>query len=577
MMNPNSDDERGKRISTHDDADGQTMVGDNTTGGFPSPSSSSDNVHDLEKGKNRNGVPQDDDNIIPEEELIGVDDEQNGRDLEKAMSGQSTGSKKTKHKLAAVVHPVMDLDNGVVGWESQDDPEHPLNFTHGRKWLLTSLLALITFMTPFASSILAPGISFIAKDFDVDSVTMSAMPVSIFLLGYAVGPLVLSPLSEIYGRNIVIVSANAFFCAWLIGCALAPSLDTLIFFRFMSGLGGSACQTIGGGIIADLFPIAERGKAMTLWMLGPMFGPSVAPVIGGFVSETIGWRWVNWITFIPATMVVCAMFIFNRETNHRVLIQRKTARLRKELNRPELRSCYVDPEAPVLSTKQVLVNGLIRPMRMLFGSAIVFGVSLYIAFAYGCLYLLFNTIPIVFRGSYHWSIGISGIVYVTLLFGYMIGLAVFNRLSDKTVVSMTKANGGVYEPEMRLPACIYFACLIPITFFWYGWSADKQVHWIVPVLGLVPFSTGLVGIWLPIQAYLVDAYAQYAASVLAAFSVMRSVVAAFLPLAGPQMYDSLGVGWGNTLLGFIAVALIPIPALIYKFGGRIRKAEKLAL
>lgn len=485
--------------------------------------------------------------------------------------------KKTKEKLPPPVQPVMDLDNGVVGWESQHDPDHPLNFAPARKWFIVGLLAVITFMTPFASSILAPAITFIAEDYGVDSITKSAMPVSIFLLGYAVGPLFLSPLSEIYGRRIVMTLANAWFCVWLIGCALAPTLDSLIFFRFMCGLGGSASQTIGGAIIADLFQVSERGRAMTLWMLGPMFGPSCAPVIGGFVAETIGWRWVNWITFIPATLVLVAMFFLHRETNHQVLIKRKTERLRKELKRPELRSCYNDPNGPILSRRQILLNGLVRPIKLLFCAPVLFCVSLYIAFAYGCLYLLFNTIPMVFQGSYGWSIGITGIIYLSLLIGYASGLGAFSMLSDKTVVRMTKANNGVYEPEMRLPDCIYFAHLLPITFFWYGWSADKAVHWIVPVLGLIPFGIGIVGIWLPIQAYIVDAYPMYAASALASFSVMRSTVAAFLPLAGPQMYESLGVGWGNSLLGFVAIALIPIPTVVYKFGKRLRQAEKLKL
>ncbi|KAH7136439.1 putative MFS multidrug transporter [Dactylonectria macrodidyma] len=579
-MNLHSDDEKTVGGPAGEDTDNATVMGDKET----NPESISvdpaqgDDYGD-EKGGRRDSreefdVEAQEDNI--EVERIETRGTTTSRKTHRSILSRLSKSKsKPKETLPPPVHPVMDLDNGVVGWESQHDPEHPLNFAPARKWFITSLLSGITFMTPFASSILAPAITFVADDFNESSLTVASMPVSIFLLGYAVGPLFLSPLSEIYGRNIVIVSANAFFCAWLIGCALAPSLGSLVFFRFMCGLGGSACQTIGGGIIADMFPVSERGRAMTVWMLGPMFGPSCAPVIGGFVSETIGWRWTSWITFIPAAVVVCAMVFLNRETNHHVLIRRKTERLRRELRRPELRSCYVDPDAPVLARRRIILNGLTRPLRLLFGSPIVFAVSLYIAFAYGCLYLLFNTIPLVFQGSYGWSIGITGLVYLSLLIGYMVGLAIFSSLSDKTVVRMTKANGGVYEPEMRLPDCIYFAFLLPVTFFWYGWAADRAVHWIVPVLGLIPFGLGIIGIWLPIQAYLIDAYAQYAASALAAFSVMRSVVAAFLPLAGPQMYDTLGVGWGNSLLGFIAIALIPIPAFIYKYGARVRKREKI--
>lgn len=471
----------------------------------------------------------------------------------------------------------MDLDSGVVGWESQDDPNMPLNFTRARKWLIVSLLSCITFMTPFASSILAPAISALRDDYGVSSLTKASVPVSIFLLGYAVGPLFLSPLSEIYGRNIIMLTASGYFCAWLIGCALAPSIDTLIFFRFMSGVGGSACQTIGGAIIADVFPVSERGRAMTIWMIGLMLGPTIGPVIGGFVTQTIGWRWASWVNFIPATIVVCIMVFLNRETNHQVLIRRKTQKLRKELGRPELRSCYVDPDVAPLPKRLILLNGLVRPIKMLFTSAIIFSVSLYIAFAYGCLYLLFNTIPLVFQGVYGWSTGITGLVYLALLIGYIVSLTAFSLLSDKTVVRMTAANGGVYEPEMRLPDCIWFAIIFPISFFWYGWMAEKGVFWVVPVLGIIPFGIGIVGIWLPVQAYIIDAYPQYAASGLAAFSVLRCTVAAFLPLAGPQMYDSLGYGWGTSLLGFIAVALIPIPTLIYKYGKVMREKFPLTL
>ncbi|CRK26061.1 hypothetical protein BN1723_003375 [Verticillium longisporum] len=170
----------------------------------------------------------------------------------------------------------------------------------------------------------------------------------------------------------------------------------------------------------------------------------------------------------------------------------------------------------------------------------------------------------------------TGLVYIPMGIGYGVSLALFNYISDRTVIRLTAANHGVYEPEMRLPDCVYFACLLPLTFFWYGWSAYAQVHWISPILSLLPFGLGLVGVWQPIQAYIIDAFPEYAASALAAFTVFRSVVAAFLPLAGPKMYDALGLGWGNSLLGFVAIALIPVPALICKYGARFR-AQKLNL
>ncbi|KAM3497315.1 hypothetical protein MY10362_009331 [Beauveria mimosiformis] len=501
-----------------------------------------------------------------------------GHDVEKVNTNVSRRSvfsrlsrKQTKDKLPPPVLPLMDLDNGVVGWESQDDPAMPQNFTQFRKWLMIWLLSAITFMTPWSSSILAPALGQIQAEFNVSSATFAAMPVSIFLLGYAVGPLVLSPLSEMYGRNLIMISSNLVFCLWLIGCALAPSIDTLIFFRFMCGVGGSACQTVGGAIIADLFPVSERGKATTVWMMGPILGPSLAPVVGGFVAERIGWRWANWISFIPGVLVVAAMVVGNRETNARVLMRLKTEKLRAELARPELRSCYVDPTQPVLTKRQIIGLGLTRPIKMLFRSAILFSISIYIAFNYGCLYLLFNTMPTVFRGNYGWSLGVSGLPYFSLLIGYMVSITIFATVSDRTVVRMTKANHGVYEPEMRIPYCTYFAMLIPISFFWYGWAADQHTHWIVPIIGIIPFSAGIIGVWTPANAYIIDAFPEYAASALAGFAVIRCTIGAFLPLAAPAMYASLGLGWGTSLLGFISLAFVPVPFLIYRYGKWMRE------
>ncbi|KAH7314191.1 major facilitator superfamily domain-containing protein [Rhexocercosporidium sp. MPI-PUGE-AT-0058] len=466
-------------------------------------------------------------------------------------------SKSKKARLAPARLPLSDLDNDIVGWESQDDPEMPLNFSEKRKWLLISLLGSITFISPLASSMFAPGVSFMNKDFHNDSLILSSLTVSIFVLGYAVGPLILAPLCEIFGRRFVLTGANAFFCVWQIGCALAPNLPALIVFRFLAGIGGSGCLTIGGGVIADIFPTDRRGAATAVYSLGPLFGPVIGPVCGGFIAQRIGWRWVFWILLISGTVVSLGIELFNRETNHRVLMARKVARLQKELNRPSLRSCY-DPEGPGQTPRQVLRNGIVRPLKMLFLSPIVFLLSLYMAVTYGLLYLLFTTITQVFQQTYGWDPEIGGLAYIGLGLGFFTGVAVVAKLSDATVVRMTKANNGQFEPEMRLPACIFFAGFIPVTFFWYGWSADKGVHWIVPVIGLIPFGFGMMGIFIPIQTYIIDSFPEFAASAIAALTVSRSLFA-------------LGLGWGNSLLGFIAIVLIPAPLLIYRFGAKIRK------
>ncbi|KAI1422274.1 major facilitator superfamily domain-containing protein [Xylaria sp. FL1777] len=452
-----------------------------------------------------------------------------------------------KEDVAPTVIPVSDLDHGVVGWEGPDDPAMPLNFDPRQKWIVVTCLGLITFFSPLSSSILAPAINAIEDEFGSTDTTKASLPVSIFLLGYAVGPLFLSPLSEIYGRAVVLSSANAFFCIWHIGCALAPSLNALIVFRFLCGVGGAGCMTLGGAVIGDLFPVIERGKALSAWSIGPIVGPTLGPLIGAFIAGSIGWRWDPWIVFIPSTIVTAALAFYLPETCHKVLIDRKVQQLSRELERDDLVNCYDTPGTMRPSQAKLLLLGLTRPLKMLFLAPIILLMSITIAFNYG-----------------------------TRL-GYALGLWSFSFLSDRTVLRLIKKHNGVFEPEMRLSLVAYYACGAPITFFWYGWTTYYKVHWIAPILSLIPFGIAILGVYLPTQAYIIDAYPLYSASGLAAFTVLRSVVAAFLPLAGPSLFGSLGLGWGCSLLGFITVGLIPIPVLVLLFGTRLRKKYPVKL
>lgn len=149
--------------------------------------------------------------------------------------------KRTRERIPYAPIPTSNLDEGIVGWEGQDDPDMPLNFPARKKWLIVGLLSAITLLTPFASSILAPGIGALSREFGNTNSVVGTMTVSIYLLGYVIGPLFLAPLSELYGRRPVLGASNVFFCCWQIGCALAPSIEALIVFRFFSGIGGAGC------------------------------------------------------------------------------------------------------------------------------------------------------------------------------------------------------------------------------------------------------------------------------------------------------------------------------------------------
>ena len=372
------------------------------------------------------------------------------------------------------------------------------------------------------------------------------------------GPLFLSPLSEIYGWRIVLNISTSFFVLFQIGCALAPNLPALIVFRLLTGIGGSACLTNGGGVISDMFEAEQRGLAMSVFSFGPFFGPVLGPICGGFIAQRAGWRWVSSDIPLP-------------ETNPVILIQSKTMHLRKQLCHPGLHSCYAErPSEKGKLTR--LLHALSIPLQLLVRSPIVSMMAVYIATVYGCLYLLFTAVTNVFQDTYHWSVEISGLSYIGLGLGFMSGQLFFGMLSDKIILRLKARNHGVFEPEMRLPLSVFFAFFVPISFFWYGWSAQARTHWIVPIIGLFPFAFGVIGTFGTLQTYVIDSYPRYAASGIAAITVCRSLFGALLPLAGPPMYRKLGYGWGNALLGFVTLAMIPMPIVFNRFGGSLRKS-----
>lgn len=281
------------------------------------------------------------------------------------------------------------------------------------------------------------------------------------------GPLFLSPLSEIYGRRIVLNVSNVVFCAFNLGCALAPNLSGLIVMRFLAGTGGSACLTIGSGVISDLFPIEQRGTAMALYSLGVLFGPVLGPIFGGFIAQRADWRWDFYVVFIAGCVLTIALIILLRESNAVVILDQKTARLRKELNRPELRNILTyDKQDAARSPSAVLIQGMIRPLKLLFTSPIVFSLSLYISFAFGLLFLLFTTITQVYIQTYGWTPELCGLAFLGIGIGFFLGIIFVARTSDATIIKLSKSNGGVFEPEMRLPTCVFFGFLIPVALFW---------------------------------------------------------------------------------------------------------------
>ncbi|KAK7229792.1 hypothetical protein V2G26_001962 [Clonostachys chloroleuca] len=460
----------------------------------------------------------------------------------------------------------IDSD-GRVWWDGENDPENPYNWPSWRKITNSVLISLLTLMTPLASSVFSPAVPELMKEFKSSNQELAAFVVSVYVLGFAIGPLILAPLSEMYGRYWLYNISNIGFVIFSVACALAPSLDSLIVFRFFAGCFGSTPMTNGGGSIADMFPPEQRAGVMAAFSVGPLLGPIIGPVVGGVLSEKKGWKWVFWVLAIISGVMALASFFLMKETYAPAILKKKTKRLRKETGNESLRS-KLESNIP---KKELFKRAILRPARLLIFSPICTIFAVYIMVVYGYLYLLFCSIPFVFQKSYGFSASITGLVYLGLGVGCLIGMAIFS-IDSAIAMKRHKETGEPLKPEIRMRLLPFSAVIFPVGFFLYGWTTQYEVHWIVPIIALAIIGIGNLGIFMAVSVYLVDAYEQYAASALAANTVMRSIAGALLPLCALDMYDKLGMGWGNSLLGFLALALVPIPFFIKRYGEKLRNS-----
>ncbi|KAH1281478.1 hypothetical protein KXW98_005928 [Aspergillus fumigatus] len=453
-----------------------------------------------------------------------------------------------------------DDDSEIVKWDGENDPELPLNWPASKKWRSVVMVSALTFVTPFASSMFAPAINQVMVEMGTSNRDIGSFGVSIYLLGYAFGPLVLAPCSELYGRLIVYHISAALFILCNVACALSISMPMLIIVRFLTGLVGAAPLTIGPGTVADCFRQEQRGRAMAIWTMPVLLGPCLGPAIGAYVSRSLGWRWNFWLLIIVSGAVSLFCLVFQRETHAPTLLKRKAARLRKSTGNPNIRH----DDRTTISRSQLITTSIVRPVKMLFLSPVVFGLSLLTAVAYGTLYLFFTTVTDVFASRYGIITNV-GLIYLGCGCGQFAGLFILGLVSDAIV--RRAARGGEMKPEYRLPPTILGGSMIPIGLLIYGWTAEYRVFWFVPVLGTFLIGFGMITVFTPVGTYLVDAFPMYAASATAANTVFRSVGGAFLPLAGPRMYSSLGQGWGNTLLAGISLLMMGMIFMSLNVGG----------
>lgn len=468
-----------------------------------------------------------------------------------------------------------DSADYTVAFDGPEDPLHPHNWPLKKKLIQCSIIAFNTFCIAFGSAVFAQAVIPLSKIYHVHYV-VTTLSVSLYVLGFATGPIIWAPLSELYGRRPVIVISSLAFCCFNFAVACSDRLESILICRFFAGCLGAAPLVVVPASFADMFGNQTRGTAIVIFSMCVFVGPLLAPFIGGFIvaNQSLGWRWTEFITGILSAASFVSIILFEEESHHPIILVNKARDIRRHTGNWGIHAPHDEFS---LTVKEIVENNLARPLRMLFQEPILFFITLYNAFIYGMIYLFLTAYPIVFAEGYHMKAGVAELPYFGLVIGQTLG-GLFCIWCEKGYNRKMAESGGKIIPENRLPPMLVGGIAFPIGLLWFTWTGayPDKVHWIVPTISGLFTGFGLISIFNPSMNYIIDAYLVFAASAMAANAFLRSIFGAVFPLFASFMFHNMGTNWAGLLLGLFGAVLVLCPLAFMKWGKQLRQKSKFA-
>lgn len=366
------------------------------------------------------------------------------------------------------------------------------------------MLGYTTLVAAFGSSIFSSATEVVGAYFHV-STEVGLLGLSLYVLGFATGPILWAPLSELKGRRLPLIFSMFGFSIFSVATATAKDLQTVMLTRFFAGVFGSCPLAVVAAVFSDMFDNKTRGLAITVFSMTVFTGPLLAPFIGGFIimNRNLGWRWTEYIVAIMGFFAFGLNLIFLEETYPPIVLVDKASTLRRRtLNW----GIHAKQEEIEVDFRELVTKNFSRPLRLLVTEPIVLLLSIYMAFIYGLLYLFLTAYPIVFQQIRGFNPGVGGLPYFGMILGQL-SAGAYIVATQPSYNRKLAANGGVPIPEWRLFPIILGGISFTGGLFWFGWSGyQASTHWIVPTLSGLLTGFGLLAIFLQSLNYLVDAY-----------------------------------------------------------------------
>jgi MFS family permease len=483
---------------------------------------------------------------------------------EPPLLGNLDEAQKEKLERSSIAPPPVGVDNVVTrdGFrlhpQPTTDPLDPLNWSSFQKHTILGIVMFLYFMFTYITTTTVPSFPDLQEQYNI-SYSQVNWTVAIPALGLAVGPLIWSSLSDIYGRRIIFIIGTLMAFGSTIGAAKATNYGGYMAARFFQGLGVSPGATVGLAAINDMFYEHERGAKIGLWVLAIDSGLLVGPIFGGFLN-VVSAQWIQWFTAILFAVLLCLEIAFMPETlypRNQMLTKmpmatsgddaavdiEKVGRRRSEASEVDLartKKLFFVNYKPVPGMRHPKPWDSVLRVAMLFKFAVVpIAVGVYCFLWYWWVLSVITMLPVAYI---QYTPLIQGLLFIGLLLGTLFAeVFLGGRLSDWLCARLTKKNNGIRLPEMRLWLIYPAGTLSAIGLIIWGISIDKGYHWMVGQVAFFLFAAGIQMGNTVICSYIVDAYPLQSMSVITFYSVFLNLSA----FADPVSYQLLNL-YGQT-------------------------------
>ncbi|KAG5827504.1 hypothetical protein H9Q74_002386 [Fusarium xylarioides] len=448
----------------------------------------------------------------------------------------------------------VDSDNRIC-WD-EDADQHPRNWNFGTKAYTAALICwLEMYMTAIGSSGTATA-NAAREEYGVSRTMAYFVFVTIYLLGQTIGSIFCSPISEVFGRRTIYIIAATIFCISSAIVAAVPSIIGVYFGRFFQGVAAAIPATVAFGNFDDMYNAEHRIWVVYVYTILGMLGLALGPIYSTYITSSIGWRWVYYISTILLDKII-------KET-------------REETGIEDVKSS--NDEGEKFSVAKFAQNALFRPVQFLVTDPLVFFCAVLCAIAFGLIYGLTESLTIVYTAPpFNFSQNSSSLAFLAIAIGEV--LNILPRIYDAHIYKKYRRTHRRILPETKIKSFAIATPSLAIGLWLFAWTIPPRVTnvpWPVSMIGLVMIGFSANDFSYVLFGYATDSYGEYAASAVSAISLTRTLTAAVFPLFTHQMYTGLGSNVATSILAAVASLFAFTPFLFLRYGSRLRHRSKFA-